>query len=144
MSAVRLLSPFCRVDSDFRVDSATLPVQKIFLRASLTKLSRHCIQMGYLYRHRDDPHHRNDLRHRNDFQSPPKWSHHRNDTYSQSKWSRHKFLEPWLKWTWDFAIYSKFFVYSCKHDSKQRKIEKAIRLITVLYTDFIFKILTFF
>jgi len=22
----------------------------------------------------------------------------------------------------DFAIYSKFFVYSCKHDSKQRKI----------------------
>ena len=69
---------------------------------------------------------------------------HRNDTYSQSKWSRHKFSEPWLKWTWDFAIYSKFFVYSCKHDSKQRKIEKAIRLITVLYTDFIFKILTFF
>ena len=75
--------------------------------------------------------------HRND-------PHHRNDTYSQSKWSRHKFSEPWLKWTWDFAIYSKFFVYSCKHDSKQRKIEKAIRLITVLYTDFIFKILTFF
>ena len=71
-------------------------------------------------------------------------NHHRNDTYSQSKWSRHKFLEPWLKWTWDFAIYSKFFVYSCKQDSKQRKIEKAIRLITVLYTDFIFKILTFF
>ena len=70
--------------------------------------------------------------------------HHRNDTYSQLKWSRHKFLEPWLKWTWDFAIYSKFFVYSCKHDSKQRKIEKAIRLITVLYTDFVFKILTFF
>ena len=66
-------------------------------------------------------------------------NHHRNDTYSQSKWSRHKFSEPWLKWTWDFAIYSKFFVYSCKHDSKQRKIEKAIRLITVLYTDFIFK-----
>ena len=61
--------------------------------------------------------------------------HHRNDTYSQSKWSRHKVSEPWLKWTWDFAIYSKFFVYSCKHDSKQRKIEKAIRLITVLYTD---------
>ena len=59
-------------------------------------------------------------------------NHHRNDTYSQSKWSRHKFSEPWLKWTWDFAIYSKFFVYSCKHDSKQRKIEKAIRLITVL------------
>ena len=75
--------------------------------------------------------------HRND-------PHHRNDTYSQSKWSRHKFSEPWLKWTWDFAMYSKFFVYSCKHDSKQRKIEKAIRLITVLYTDFIFKILTFF
>ena len=75
--------------------------------------------------------------HRND-------PHHRNDTYSQSKCSRHKFLEPWLKWTWDFAIYSKFFVYSCKQDSKQRKIEKAIRLITILYTDFIFKILTFF
>ena len=75
--------------------------------------------------------------HRND-------PHHQNDTYSQSKWSRHKFLEPWLKWTWDFAIYSKFFVYSCKQDSKQRKIDKAIRLITVLYTDFIFKILTFF
>ena len=70
--------------------------------------------------------------------------HHRNDTYLQSKWSRHKFLEPWLKWTWDFAIYSKFFVYSCKHDFKQRKIEKAIRLIIVLYTDFIFKISTFF
>ena len=32
------------------------------------------------------------------------------------------FSEPWLKWTWDLAIYSKFFVYSCKHDSKQRKI----------------------
>ena len=75
--------------------------------------------------------------HRND-------PNHRNDTYSQSKWSRHKFSEPWLKWTWDFAIHSKFFVYLCKHDSKQRKIEKAIRLITVLYTDFIFKILTFF
>ena len=84
-----------------------------------------------LYRHRNDLHHRND-------------PHHRNNTFSQSKWSRHKFSEPWLKWTWDFAIYSKFFVYSCKHDSKQRKIEKAIRLITVLYTDFIFKILTFF
>ena len=38
-------------------------------------------------------------------------------------------MELWLKWTWDFAIYSKFLVYSCKHDSKQRKIEKAIRLI---------------
>ena len=75
--------------------------------------------------------------HRND-------PHHRNDTFSQSKWSRHKFSEPWLQWTWDFAIYSKFFVYSYKHDSKQRKIEKAIRLITVLYTDFIFKILIFF
>ena len=48
--------------------------------------------------------------------------HHRNDTYSQSNWSRYKFSEPWLKWTWDFAIYSKFFIYSCKHDSKQRKI----------------------
>ena len=41
-------------------------------------------------------------------------------------------------------MYSKFFVYSCEHDSKQRKIEKAIRLITVLYTDFIFKMFTFF
>ena len=43
--------------------------------------------------------------HRND-------PHHRNDTYSQSG------NDPvinfrnlnWLKWTWDFAIYSKFFV----------------------------------
>ena len=46
---------------------------------------------------------------------PPKWppittemtpNHHRNDTYSQLKWSRHKFVEPCLKCTWDFAIFS--------------------------------------
>ena len=56
MSVVRLKSPILwgrqsvGRENFLLLISATLPVQKIDLWASLTKLSRHCTQMGYLRR----------------------------------------------------------------------------------------------
>ena len=94
-----------------------------------------------LYRHRNDPHHWNDLRHRNNPESPPKWS-------PEPKWYLFTIEMIPIRNGNDPVINFRNLglngLGTCKHDSKQRKIEKAIRLITVLYTDFIFKVLTLF